>query len=180
MPQKILPKKILNIQQWFDPLKFAERNAAIQETIILDSLPRFQPLVTESGGKIELDWQFGLLKRHIVVTGRWSARIPMSCQRCLQTVWLDLQQESKLCLLRPEESEEYVPEGFEPIMLEGERIKLAQLLEDELLLALPVAPVHQQCPDNQYQPIAEPEADIPETEAKANPFQILESLKKSH
>ncbi|HBH36415.1 MAG TPA: hypothetical protein DDW45_08750, partial [Gammaproteobacteria bacterium] len=60
---------------------------------------------------------------------------------------------------------------FDPLMADDAEINLPDLLEDELLLSLPVVARHQECHAWKYddEPIA--------AESRENPFRILQKLK---
>jgi uncharacterized protein len=80
----------------------------------------------------------------------------------------------RLGLIRDEADEAALPEGYEPLLVpvDGE-LRTAELVEDELILAVPVVPV---------KPGSEAvERDWPATQVeqeRANPFAALSALKK--
>lgn len=98
-----------------------------------------------------------------------SGILPLACQRCLESVPFDLDVDSLL---------ELVPEGAEMSQEELEDdtrdflpvvrdLDVAELVEDEILLALPVAPRHERC-------------GLPgaaEAGERGNPFAALAELK---
>ncbi len=73
--------------------------------------------------------------------------LPLACQRCLESVVFDLDINSRLELV-PEGSElsqdelEDDTRDFLPVLRE---LNVVELVEDEILLALPVAPRHEKC-----------------------------------
>jgi uncharacterized metal-binding protein YceD (DUF177 family) len=50
---------------------------------------------------------------------------------------------TKLGLVESAASESLLPEAYEPVSLDGERVKLAQFVEDELLITVPLVPKHE-------------------------------------
>ncbi|MBA4344769.1 MAG: hypothetical protein C0423_21720 [Methylibium sp.] len=104
------------------------------------------------------------------------AQVRLSCQRCLQPVQEDLSIDRWIRFVRDEEmAAELDAEGDDDVLALSGRLDLQQLVEDELLLALPLVPRHEQCP--QPLPLAVGEEDIAEEVEKPNPFAALAALK---
>jgi uncharacterized protein len=98
-----------------------------------------------------------LVKREGVVTGsvvlsreegrivadvELAARLTLRCQRCLQQMELPVASRSHVVLLASEEEAASVPPELETALAPDGRLRLADLVEEELLLALPAAPRH--------------------------------------
>lgn len=107
---------------------------------------------------------------------RAQAELPLLCQRSLQCFGLPVRIEQRLGLVSREEQEAGLPEGYEMLMPEADgTIHPLDLIEDELILAIPVAPV-----DPRSEPVerswpARDDAD--DGEARSNPFAALAGLK---
>src|SRR5690554_3291996 len=73
---------------------------------------------------------------------RVEARLPLECQRTLQRFEHPVQVRQRYGLVRDEAGEDALPEGWEAL-LPGEDggVDLAELVEDELILAVPLIPV---------------------------------------
>jgi len=85
--------------------------------------------------------------------------------------------ETWLCAVHEHFNEEKIPEGFEPVIIEHQHVALSKLVEDELILLLPFAPMHEVCPENPYH-IETVEERVEEKVEKPNPFAVLAQLKK--
>lgn len=106
--------------------------------------------------------------------------VALSCQRCLGPVhtpltvdrWFRFVADEATAEAQDDESEEDVL-ALEP------RPSLHELLEDELLMELPLVPMHDECPVPVVMQAADPalsnEAETPE---RRNPFAELAKLKK--
>lgn len=127
------------------------------------------------------------------VTGTVEATLALTCQRCLEAVELPVYGEFSLVALQSPEEADGVPDDAEPLILEkGPELSLSELVEDELLLALPVIARHENIEDcgPRGQVLAEVQADaendteeeIPEEpeERQKNPFEVLKNLKTDH
>ena len=108
-----------------------------------------------------------------------SAEVPLTCQRCLGPVQVTLQLDRWFRFVATEAVAESEDDDCEEDLLALEpRPNLIELLEDELLMALPLVPMHDTCP------VAVPmgSTDLPEEDEAApphqNPFQALAQLKR--
>lgn len=101
------------------------------------------------------------------------ARVWLECQRCLQPVALDLEVARWLHFVADEATAEALDaESEEDVLALPRSLDLHELVEDELLLALPLVPMHARCP--QPLPMAAGEAAV---EPAPNPFAALAGLK---
>lgn len=101
------------------------------------------------------------------------ADVPLQCQRCLQVMNEPLALERRFRFVRDEEqAAELDEESEDDVLALPVRLDLIALLEDELILALPIVPRHAACP----QPLLEPAAEAEEAKAP-HPFAALAALK---
>lgn len=107
-----------------------------------------------------------------------SACVELECQRCLAPVAAALQVDQPLRFVPGEDQAAALDAESEYDVLALSRwVDLRELVEDELLLALPLVPRHEVCP--QPLPLGS-EAVLPEGEAeRPNPFAVLQELKKN-
>jgi len=106
-----------------------------------------------------------------------SAELPLQCQRSLERFLLPVQIEQTLGLLRSEAEEAGLPPEVEPVLVPADgMLQLLDLLEDELILALPALPTR---PGTA--PVERRFGDPPaaEVEARPNPFAALAALKQT-
>lgn len=108
------------------------------------------------------------------------ARVWRECQRCLQPVALDLAVDRSLRFVADEATAAALDaESEEDVLAMGRRFDLVELVEDELLLALPLVPMHDTCPVPLGLPEAPSAADEDAaSEAPARPFAALAALKR--
>lgn len=105
-----------------------------------------------------------------------SAEVPLECQRCLQPMTERLQVQRRFRFVRSEdEAARLDEESDDDVLALPARLDLQALLEDELILALPIVPRHGTCPE----PLPLPADDAPGDEAPApNPFAALAALRR--
>ena len=100
---------------------------------------------------------------------------PLQCQRCLQQVQQDLAVDRRFRFVRTEEEAERLDEHSEDdVLVLSPRLDLQELLEDELILALPIVPRHEgPCPA----PLPMPLDDLEDEAPAPNPFAALAALR---
>lgn len=76
---------------------------------------------------------------HLVVAGNW----PLVCQRCLSGVVHAVDIDGVLTVLPGEGDAEHLADPFDCVVIGEEGFTLLDVLEDEVLAALPIAPVHE-------------------------------------
>lgn len=141
MADHILPKRV-------EPFELANRGAMIEGNIPLSELPRLADLIVDPAGKIQVSLQFdkdiaGL--RHI--TGKIQAEFMVVCQRCLQTFNYKTEVPVNLSPVTNEAAAKRLPESYEPLFVTAdEPVSLAEIIEEELLLSLPLVTKHEVCP----------------------------------
>lgn len=103
------------------------------------------------------------------------ARIWRECQRCLQPVALELEVARALRFVADEATAEALDaQSEDDVLALPHSLDLHALVEDELLLALPLVPMHAKCPRSL--PMSVGDASGEEAPA-ANPFAALAGLK---
>lgn len=115
-------------------------------------------------------------RRAVVVHCEFGVEAKMVCQRCLDVASLPIRGEYHYVVVA-EGSEQVVPKGYDALEVGEDPLDLLTLVEDELLLALPIVPVH----DSEVcqQPAGHDEPEPSEDEVpRSNPFSVLAQLKR--
>ena len=157
----------------FDPWKLAAIGGHLQGKISLDCLPRLSSLLAASTDQVSVDLTAGIDAQAIAfLRGHLGTTVRLICQRCLAPFDLPLTVPFRLGLAYDERQAENLPEEYDPLLVSAEGVALAELTEDELILALPLVPMHndpQQCQANGFV--------SPQVEAQtAKPFAVLATL----
>lgn len=127
-------------------------------------------------GRVEADLSLRMERARPEIHGNARTAVKLICQRCLEPVEVKIEVKIALGFTQTEEQISELPQSLEPFMLEEEEIPLASLLEQELILALPIVAYHEECEPFPY---AGKEEQAVVSEEKPNPFAVLEQLKGS-
>lgn len=105
------------------------------------------------------------------------AVMPLVCQRCLHPVDVPLQVQRSFRFVADEATAAAEDDESEEDLLALSRsFDLLELVEDELLMELPVAPRHEVCPESVKMSATDPDFEAATAE-KENPFAVLGRLK---
>ena len=140
----------------------------------LSGMPRLGTALADSEGDCRFEIEFGRDALDLpYVELRLEADLPLQCQRTLERFLHPVGLVQRLGLITDEAQEAALPEGMEPLLVgaNGE-IHPAELVEDELILAVPVVPID----PRSVEVTAEWPADAGHDE-KPNPFAALAALK---
>ncbi|MBY4677173.1 YceD family protein [Marinobacterium arenosum] len=169
-----LPKRI-------DPRKLAEREVRFESSVDVDQLPRLVECLALPDGKIEVDLQFSVDEQRIrTIVGSARGDLHMACQRCLEPVEVEVAATFNLAIAASEEAAKQLPRYYDPLIVEDEEIELLPVLEEELILSLPMVPYHQDCSIQTSfgDDAGAVDADGAESASeKPNPFSVLAKLK---
>lgn len=166
---------------WSKPLdiaRLADSEADIAFVVALAELPRLRSrLESVSGtvaGRIRFSRESGFAVADLEVTGDAS----VLCQRCLRAMSEPVNSSVRVALIEAEEDMSRVPDDLEPVLAAGGRISVGELVEEELLLALPIVPLHGRDADC----VVPPEAPLVDREGPEHttqrPFERLAELLK--
>ncbi|WP_241659292.1 YceD family protein [Extensimonas vulgaris] len=154
-----------------------------------DQLPKYERLTLDTQGlrpDLFVDWQAEGSVRKAALGGvaqawlqlRVHATVPLLCQRCLTPVDVPLVVERAFRFVADEATAEALDEGCEEDLLVLSRsFDLRALIEDELILALPLVPMHDRCPVAVPMASSDPDFDAAGAD-KPHPFAALAGLRK--
>jgi uncharacterized protein len=127
-----------------DPIQLAERGAHLIGTLPLKGMRRLMQTALAGSADVAVDLAFerGEGDNVLLMHGRLRTRLRVQCQRCLEPMDLDLESEPWLVLLRPDARHVFRQEEEPDTLVVDKPLALITLVEDELLLSLPMVPMH--------------------------------------
>lgn len=141
-------------------------------TLSLAGFSRLRSSLTDTDGDCRFELEFGRDAMDLpFVQVRVEARLPLQCQRTLERYLHPVSVLQRLGLITDLAQEGSLPEAMEPLLVDDNaELRPIELIEDELILALPVIAIN---PDSSLPENTWPEDD----EDKPNPFAALSALK---
>lgn len=166
-----------------DARRLFAQNAEIRALVELASLSRLcEYLVEGEGTQIEVQLDFSQDEsRQRRLTGTIKTKLQVRCERCLQPMELFLQVRPELLVASDEQECQLLEEqaSQEVVICEDGQLALLALIEDELILSLPLVPTHSNSDCNAVLKQLQDEAEVV-TEGEENndqPFADLKRLK---
>lgn len=169
-----------------DAVKMFARMGSITADLPLDRLQRFSGQLSGDALQgpekraVAVDLHFGTDEEgRRLLSGTLDAQVPVVCQRCLQDMELELHCDLSLLVFDSEEELQKLPVGGEHsregVVMTEEGLDVVGLIEDELLLSLPMIPMHADPGCNRILNELKEGGDL---ETRPNPFAVLAELKK--
>lgn len=109
----------------------------------------------------------------MVLTGQFKALLEAQCQRCLEWMELEVSGDIELDVIDAARTDSVSVEDEGTIIeISGDRLDVAQLIEDEILLACPMVPMHNTSDCG----VEEHEAVVESSETRRKPFADLAQM----
>src|SRR5688572_11614931 len=155
---------------------------AVDFSIPLAELPRVTHDLTahdgEAQGKVRFSRQLG----HAVADLDVSAQPEVVCQRCMQPMRWPVKVKTRIALVSDYAAADRVPEGLEVFLVEADSVSVRDLVDEEVMLALPQVARHEEgseCAGRQMQlPGQEAEAEEANADVQKPFAQLGELLKR--
>jgi uncharacterized protein len=130
------------LPQSVQPERLAETGTVLRGSVALKGMTRLAGYLHDDRGDAEVELAFGIDEQGIrYAAGRVRAELQLLCQRCLQPLTLPIDVRTRLAFVHPEEAER-LPDTYDPLVYDEPSLEVARIVEDELMLALPIVPMH--------------------------------------
>lgn len=160
--------------QSINPLRLAKSGKRIEGSLQLDTFERLKGDLLENTGELKYSLAFDIDGSGLcVIESKIDTQVKLKCQRCLNPVVVDIDKSSLLALVSSKDEIDNLAKELEPLQLEGETVSVGELIEDELLLSIPISPLHEENECTGKDVLEQINAN-----AKPNPFAALAALKK--
>lgn len=169
---------LIMLPKMIDPRRSADQNIEYRGLLKADLLPRLVEAVERTDEQVSIDIRlFKDEQRRIRIQGSAAVGVDLICQRCIQNSAHQVDASVDLIVVYSEDQAKALPKELDA-WVTGESANLHELLEDELLLALPIVAYHEQgceAPEGySYQDVIEREKA--ENGEKQSPFAVLKDL----
>lgn len=126
-----------------DAWRMVAARRGFEGVLPLASMTRLRDSLVDTEGEVRVSIEFDRDALRVPYAElRIEAELPLECQRSLQRFLYPVQLVQRLGLIHDETGEAALPEGYEALLLpEHGLLRPAEMVEDELILAVPVIPV---------------------------------------
>ena len=161
-----------------DTADAARRELTRSDHLSLSQMPRLGSVVVATTEPVEAMFAATTDRAgRAMATLALRARLPLRCTHCEQPVWINIQRDARFMFVADEAALDAIDpadedDDVDPVV-GGRRFDLANLIEDEILLALPIAPRHDDC-QSAVERQRERQEPVP---ARHQPFAALGALR---
>ena len=141
-------------------------------------LDRLGTLLAEQSGHVDVELGFSRDSGgRTIVSGTVTATVTLVCQRCLEHMRIELSPEVRASVVGTEDEADALPDELDPLLCPEGELRLLEMVQDELILALPVIARHEN--DPRCLPLT-PDRPGGDGAKRDNPFAALSSLKSGN
>jgi len=160
-----------------DPRKSAQRRLVCDGFFEVSGMKRLLDVCTPCSEQMQVNVKFDVDELGLnIISGTGSVSVALTCQRCTESLTIDLDVEFTLSPVKNDEAAEALPSYYDAIELdENGEVNLLELVEEELILAIPLIAKHE--PSQCQAPVDSVWGELPEELEKPNPFDVLKKIK---
>jgi len=158
-----------------DPQRLSRTGARFNACVSMRDMGRLLPLLAAEPGDVTVGLEFDLDEmQRAYLRLQLQAEVVLVCQRCLSKMKQSIVADRLLGLVCSEEQAERLPESYEPLLITNEPLFLRDVIEDELILSLPIIARHA---DGECElAVKKIVADTQASATQINPFAALAEL----
>ncbi|MDT8397931.1 MAG: YceD family protein [Pseudomonadales bacterium] len=170
----------------FDP--FPERidayqlfvgNSSINSEIPLSRFKRLKDYLSHDKGLVQVELNFNRDEnQYRRVSGRISTKVQVLCQRCLQETSLELSPDVNVLVVSDDAEAQAMLLECESVQADDKGLDLLALVEDELILSLPIVAYHAENCRSDVNNGDDRKSNSDIFPGKAKVFDVLRNLKK--
>ena len=133
-----------SLPKYIDPIKLAEHHGRVSGQIAVASLTGMQELLLDNTGILTVNLTFDRDEEgFLCIQGNIDGELQLECQRCLKAMSYPVSLDVSLSPITSVEAGKNLPSQYEPVMIEDEKILLSALIEEEVVISLPMIPKHE-------------------------------------
>jgi uncharacterized protein len=130
-----------------DVRKLSDARAILELDVPVSELPGLPVQLLAGGGPLHLHVQFGREQSHMMAQVALRGELQLVCQRCMGAMSWRVDSSSPVLLIEAESQADGAPVEWETYLAVEGRVSLGALAAEELLLALPIVPLHANAAD---------------------------------
>lgn len=162
-----------------DPFRMAQNGLKLEGILPISTMNRLAGLLSDNEGEVAVTMNFDIDETGLpFMHGKFQSKLSLICERCMTPMLVNIGVECFLAILKSERKIEELAELYDPWIIENnDLVLLSSVVEDELILALPLVPRHEHACLPKEAWYRGDDIDESEKEKKVSPFDVLASLK---
>lgn len=160
-----------------DPFVFSERGRELNGTLNLTDLPRLIDVLADDSGTVDIELRFDMDGKLPRVSGKVISTLWLECRSCLQKLEWQIDSEFTLAVISSLDQIELLPDDYDPLLVDQDKVAIKDIIEDELLLSIPDFPRHTYDCESSFK--NQRSSDDTLESRSDNPFAVLAKLKKT-
>lgn len=162
-----------------DPIRLAKRGEYLVGQMDMRDMDRLQSMLVSGQGMLDVQLAFDVDDAGIRnICGQIQTDVTVTCQRCLKPMDYVLEAEVMLGIIKHRDQADKLSDCYEPLLIETDEISLRDIVEDELILAMPATPMHDEDDCQSIDAYKKHDTDTADKAERKNPFAVLENLKQ--
>ena len=127
-----------------EPKRLARNGETLAGQYAIHEMQRLGGLLHDHSGQVLFRLEFSMDKRQNIpfIRGKIEAQVNITCQRCLSCMEFRINNPVHLAIASDRAGSLPLSNEYEPLQIEEESISLQGLIEDELILAIPISAMH--------------------------------------
>lgn len=170
------------IPAYVDTRKVFLQHEKVRGSIQLEKLPRVLKALASQDGWVKVELRFSLNdSKQRIIQGDLDAELQVVCQRCLEPLAITLHDDIRLAVINEESQADRLEPEYDPWICADKKLVLAELVEEQLILCMPIVNFHsdKDCMvDLGYKTPESAQSNPQDDVEKENPFSVLKALKK--
>ncbi len=164
-----------------DSRKVFRQGLLVEGSIAVAELKQLCSMLSSAEGRVNARLEFGFDDaRRRKIEGRVYGELSLQCQRCLDTVRVAVSEPVNLAVVSSEDSARQLPADIDPLLDVNEEIRPAELIEEQMILGLPIVATHEHCEPHTASVTPPSKAsDKQSAPSTSNPFAVLAALKNN-
>ena len=128
-----------------NPVRYAKLGKSIKAAYQTGQFMRLKSLLQDHTDDVFFELKFDYDDEYKIynVTGSIRTILRLSCQRCLEGMNVEINNAVSLGIVASDKEVYDLPAKYEPLYYSTEPISLLELIEDELILSVPLSPFHE-------------------------------------
>lgn len=122
-------------------IELAGRSATLERELGLKQFPRLVEAGALDGTSVRAALAFARFEGRATISLQVKGSVLLTCQRCMRPCECRIDDAARLVVVA--DGDEPLPEGYEAAVGDAERLSLSELIEEQVLLGMPLVPMHE-------------------------------------